>query len=267
MTTGLSGDQINAYLQRIGLTAPQPATAESLAAIQRAHLQAVPFEALDICPLNARFTLHLPDIYRKIVTNHRGGFCFEMNSLLASLLEGLGYEVHRMSAHFTDEPDSDHDQFDHMPLNVTAPVDGSRWFVDVAAGRQNPPRPVPLDGLSADGAYRTRCDGSLWHFEKRDELGPWLPQLVWDAEARQIGHFHERCAFFQDHNDSPFKRGPLVTRLTPEGRLTLSKRTLIITAQGERTERELNTDAEIRAVLRDQFGITIDFATWWEEST
>ncbi len=218
MTT-LTSDQVQRYLARIGLFGTFEPTAENLAEIQWAHVQTVPFEALDICPLGIPFSLETDAIYEKVVNRRRGGYCFELNQLAGTLLESLGYGVERMSAQFTDTPDEDHDTFDHMTLIVTVPGDGSRWFFDVAAGRQNPDRPVPLFDVSADRRFRTRMIDDLCHFEKALDDGAWVPQIAWTTTPRTIDDFRDRSMFFQVDPASDFKKGPLCTVMIPDGRL------------------------------------------------
>src|SRR6476659_9359361 len=113
----LSDKQIERYLMRIGLGGPLPSTAQTLSAIQWSHLHTVPFENLEICPLDRRFTLDISAVYEKVVERNRGGCCFELNGLLAFLLESLGFAVYRMAAHFADAAEPD--PFDHLVLDVT----------------------------------------------------------------------------------------------------------------------------------------------------
>jgi hypothetical protein len=86
--TALSNQPIDRYLAWIRLTGPLPSTAEMLAAIQWAHLHAISFESLDICPLDVPICLHVPDIYEKIVEYRRGGISYEQNSLLGATSSG-----------------------------------------------------------------------------------------------------------------------------------------------------------------------------------
>jgi N-hydroxyarylamine O-acetyltransferase len=78
---------LDAYLERIGLNG-RP----SIAQIHRAHLASIPFENLDP-HRGLRVSLEVEDLERKLVTERRGGYCFEQNLLLKAALEALGAEV------------------------------------------------------------------------------------------------------------------------------------------------------------------------------
>src|SRR4051794_33731222 len=88
---------VDAYLEGIRYAGPRAPSAETLRALHRAHLYAVPFENLDI-GRGRRLSLALPDLFDKIVTRRRGGFCYELNGLFGWLLESLGYRVTHLSA-------------------------------------------------------------------------------------------------------------------------------------------------------------------------
>lgn len=81
--------EIRAYLSRIGFHGPLDGSANTLAALQEAHVHSVPYENLDILR-GIPLSLEIPDLFRKIVKNRRGGYCFELNGLFAWLLECLG---------------------------------------------------------------------------------------------------------------------------------------------------------------------------------
>jgi N-hydroxyarylamine O-acetyltransferase len=78
---------LDAYLERIGLGG-RP----SIAQVHRAHLTSIPFENLDPHQ-GLSVSLEVEDLERKIVTERRGGYCFEQNLLLKAALEALGAEV------------------------------------------------------------------------------------------------------------------------------------------------------------------------------
>ncbi|HEV3322690.1 MAG TPA: arylamine N-acetyltransferase [Solirubrobacteraceae bacterium] len=78
---------LDAYLERIGLNG-RP----SIAQVHRAHLTSIPFENLDPHQ-GLPVSLEVEDLERKLVTERRGGYCFEQNLLLKAALEALGAEV------------------------------------------------------------------------------------------------------------------------------------------------------------------------------
>jgi len=57
----------------------------------------VPFEKLDI-HLGLAIKLDEEHLFEKIVTQRRGGFCYELNGLFAWMLRGLGFQVDLLSA-------------------------------------------------------------------------------------------------------------------------------------------------------------------------
>ena len=109
---------VDAYLTRIGAT-----RASDLPDLHRRHQTAVPFENLSI-HLGEQISLDPGDLFDKIVTRGRGGFCYELNGLFAVLLEMLGHKVTRVSARVGDGP-----PFDHLALLVD-----DAWLVDVGFG-------------------------------------------------------------------------------------------------------------------------------------
>jgi len=78
----------DAYLARIKYEGPLIPSLETLQGLHRAHVMTVPFENLDI-HLGRSITLAPADLFRKIVVERRGGYCFELNGLFALLLEDV----------------------------------------------------------------------------------------------------------------------------------------------------------------------------------
>ena len=87
-------DKVKAYFDRIGLTLPEHIVCDGalLKKIQYAHCTTIPYENLDIIR-NIPLSLEEDDLFEKIVVNHRGGYCFELNGLYGWLLRQLGYKV------------------------------------------------------------------------------------------------------------------------------------------------------------------------------
>src|SRR5713101_1007636 len=86
-----------AYLERINYHGSIAPAADTLRALQVAHLLTVPFENLSI---HAHEAIVLEDeaLFTKIVERRRGGFCYEANGLFAALLRMVGFDVAMLSA-------------------------------------------------------------------------------------------------------------------------------------------------------------------------
>ena len=66
---------IQQYLQRINYVDSIHPTIEVLSKLQLMHLMNVPFENLDI---HNNTRIDLTNLFNKIVTRKRGGFCYEL---------------------------------------------------------------------------------------------------------------------------------------------------------------------------------------------
>ena len=136
------GDQLDldAYLARTGYTGGLDPTVETLRGLHHAHTAAIPFENLDVA-LEREVRLDLDSVQRKLVTERRGGYCYEQNSLFAAVLERLGFVFTAHGARVrtagpTMRP------ITHVLLRVV--VDGEQWLADTRFGGMGPLEPVEL---------------------------------------------------------------------------------------------------------------------------
>jgi N-hydroxyarylamine O-acetyltransferase len=249
---------IEAYLTRINYSGSLEPTAETLRALQVAHLFAVPFENLSI---HAGEPIVLDDnaLFTKIVANRRGGFCYEANGSFAALLRGLGFDVAMLGAGVARPQGGFGPNFDHMTLMVTL---AERWLVDVGFG-DSFLEPLLLDARfdQAQGtrAFRIVEDNDHLILSRRNQGGDWEPQYRFTLQPYTFADYEEMCRFHQTSPDSHFTKGRLCSLATEEGRVTLSDMRLITTSgpQQLRDERTLTTEEEYDRVLRDQFGIVM----------
>jgi N-hydroxyarylamine O-acetyltransferase len=248
---------IQAYLDRIGYRGPLAPTAETLRALQVAHLQTVPFENLSI---HAHQPIVLDDesLFDKVVVRRRGGFCYELNGLFAALLRALGFQVTKLSAGVARGDGTFSPDFDHMALQVDLE---ERWLADVGFG-DSFREPLRLDERGEQPepprAFRIDEDGSHLLLQRRDGPGePWQPQYRFTLQSHEYADFAGMCRFHQTSPDSHFTRQTVCSLATPDGRITLSGRKLITTKGGERQELMLGSEEEREAALRELFGVVV----------
>lgn len=252
---------VAAYLARIGLDGPALPDVKTLRAMHWAHLQHVPFENLDILPLRRPIALEPDALFAKIVRRHRGGFCYELNGLLATVLRQIGFEVTLVSTQFILD-DGLSPAFDHLSLIVAIPGEEGRWLADVGCGNDSPAYPLALrDGFEefqaeTNAAYRIERADDRWRIQLKEADGEWSPRRTFTETPQQLADFSERCVYQQTGSDSHFTQGPLCSMNVPGGRVTISKGRLIETVDGLRTERELEP-GEFEAVLMERFGVDL----------
>ncbi len=245
-----------AYLQRIGYSGPLTPGSDTLRALHRAHLLSVPFENLDIS-LGRKIVADEAAILRKVVGLRRGGFCYELNGAFAALLRALGFEVTMLSARVARANGGEGPEFDHLALRV----DLERpWLADVGFGDSfvEPLRLEPTrEQCDPAGTFRLIEDGDRWYMQKKEHDDNWKAQYSFSLHPRRLEEFAGMCHFHQTSPESSFTRKRLCSRATPDGRITLSEMTLIVTQKGRRDERTLSSKEEWTSTLHERFGVNL----------
>jgi len=90
------------YLERINYSDKTEPEIEVLKALQKKHLLSVPFENLDI-HYKVPIELDLANVFKKVVIERRGGFCYELNGIFHELLNSIGFNVKMISARVFDQ--------------------------------------------------------------------------------------------------------------------------------------------------------------------
>lgn len=248
------------YLERLQYFQPVKPEIQTLQGLHRAHMLNVPFENLDI-GLKRSIRLNEEALWDKIILQGRGGFCYELNGLFAGLLKEIGFHVTYLNARVYNREGAPGIDFGHLALLVQIPDQPGRWLADVGFGDSfneplnfEPPG-EQVQGLRAFRLEKTAEGAILW---RRNYDGSWKRQYLLDLEPRRFPADYETGCFY--HQTSPlssFTRGSLISRATPDGRVSLEEGRLIVTKEGQRSERLLESQEEYRALLRQYFGVTL----------
>lgn len=153
--------------------------------MQRQHLLYIPYENLDL--LNGvPLSLTPEGLFQKIVLDHRGGYCFELQGAFYYLLKGLGYEVKQYAGRFMDEPGVIQMRR-HRILVVS--LSGKRYVCDVGVRSESSRIPLELtegleqrDGISL---YRYEKDPFYgWVLMQKEPGKAWKPLLGFTEEEQ-----------------------------------------------------------------------------------
>ncbi|HEX7390415.1 MAG TPA: arylamine N-acetyltransferase [Acidiphilium sp.] len=251
---------LDAYLARIGMTAPVAPDIGTLRALIAAHTASIPFENLDPF-LGVPVAIDLASVQRKLVGRNRGGYCFEQNRLFGDVLRRIGFDVTDLAARVLwGQPEDTITARSHMVLKVG--LEGRTWLVDVGFGGRTPTAPLDftadIEQATPHEAFRLIRPGD----------GDWRLQIGIEDAWRTLYRFDLQPQFFIDYRvsnywtstnpESKFVTSLTVARAAPGRRLTLNNREFAVRAIGGATERRVLRDAgEIRAVLEREFLIRL----------
>jgi N-hydroxyarylamine O-acetyltransferase len=218
---------LDAYLTRIALPERPLADAKGLAALQRAHRLAIPFENLDVI-LGRGIRVDSASVFAKLVTARRGGYCFEHNRLFLDALIALGFEARpllgRVWLAATETP-----PLTHTFSLVT--IDDHEWIADPGFGGSYTPI-MPL----VEGATTEAQDGARFRLG-RDRVHDWM--LLRDGhpgntDGRSTGTgFQSQYSFTRGQVwDADLELSNRWTSAAPESRFTQARLVSIVLPQG-----------------------------------
>ncbi len=248
---------VEKYLKRIGIEKIENEKGlELLSRLQYAHCTTVPYENLDLLRKKP-LSLKVEDIYKKVVENGRGGYCFEVNCLFEWLLKELGFETTTYFARFwrgeTGVPMKRH-------RIVRVDFEKESYICDVGIGSKAPRFPLKLEAETIQTQF-----GESYKLVKDDCFGWIIYELVkgeWQRyysfpEIPQFDIDFEAASYYcEAHPDSKFNKTHIISLKTKEGRKTINDRDYKEFTGDEVTYIEENmSDERLEQVLWIQFGL------------
>jgi N-hydroxyarylamine O-acetyltransferase len=248
---------VPAYLARVGLeTLPDP-TASGLNELHRAHVDAIPFENLDII-VGRGVDVSLPAIQAKLVGRRRGGYCFEHNTLFGALLDRAGFEVTRLAARVRMGVGFVRPRT-HMALLVRA--DGRPWLADVGFGGDGLLEPIRLEheATSRQGGWTYRVVREsewTWAVQGMRPEG-WLDLYGFTLEPQHPIDYVMANHFTSTHPLSSFTYLATVQCPGPARRLTMRGRRLVEALPDGTADEHPVEAGDLVDVLPERFGIAL----------
>lgn len=257
---------LGAYLDRIRLPARPTLDHHGLAALQRAHRLAIPFENLDVA-LGREIRIDSAAVFGKLVIGNRGGYCFEQNRLFLDALAALGFEARALLARVwlgaTETPPLTH------TLSLVT-IDGAEWIGDAGFGGSYAPVMPLVDGSEAEapdgarfllvrenGGWMLLRDGIAATTDGRGAGEGWQPQfgfttdIVHGADLALSNHWTSTAP------GTRFTTHRIVSIVLPHGFAGLTDRAYRRRAGGEETASEITDPRVYRMRLSMMFGIDL----------
>ena len=240
---------LDALLARIGLDRAPAADLDGLRTLHRAFLEHVPYEDIAV-QLGEAGRLDADALTARVLSDGRGGYCFELNTVFAWLLRAVGFQVTHHQAVVGGEGPTN-----HMALFVH--LDGETWLADAGLG-EGFMEPLPL----REGRYDR---GPLTYTLRREDAGSWwVGQHEWgsidgfriDPPACTVADFEPHHRRLSSDPESPFVRTLVVQRPLDDRIITLRARTLSEVGPSVNTKRVVSRE-EFGTVLTDVFGVVL----------
>ncbi len=250
---------VDGYLLHLGVER-EPPSVDALQRLVAAHLDRVPFETTWI-GLGERWALDPEAAVRRIVGEHRGGYCFILNDAFSELLTALGYAVtrHVGGVHDIGGPVAPA-MSNHLVLVVG--LDAERWYVDVGMG-DGPAAAMPLvEGTLDQAPYR-------YELQRTTGAADWLlvygppgtePTMAMAFGDSPVGieAFVTRHVELSTSPSSGFVRVPTAQRRLVD-RVTIVRACTVTRADAAGSTKVIvDQRGDWFELLADEFGLTFD---------
>ncbi|MCA0209029.1 MAG: arylamine N-acetyltransferase [Proteobacteria bacterium] len=246
---------LSRYLARIGHAGPVAPTLEGLAALQAAHIAAIPFEAIDALT-GAGIEIDAGAVDAKLIGQRRGGYCFEQNSLFLRALLAIGFDAEGLLGRVRWMLPDDAPPTPRTHMVVRVRVGGRPWLADVGFGAAVPPQPLAMDSeepqQTRHESYRVVRHGDAWQVAAAIE-GAWRTLYRLDHLSPPPIDYELGNWYTSTHPDSHFRHQLIAARTTAEARYGLRDNRLTTRLIDGRVDRRYLTADEIERALSEIF--------------
>ena len=255
---------VDAYLALLGLQRPEKPDLEFLDELIYRHQLTVPFDTMDTYLTKQLAPLDIDVLFQKVVYEHRGGYCFQLNSLFCSLLVSLGYNAWGVFARVYIGPFMS--GVGHRGTVVN--IDGKKYFLDVGCGGAMPSFAVEIGGpkRTVHGeTYWTELRDDQWYELRRyrsngalDEGGKPIEAITcfFIPEPALNSDFEPLNFMMSGTPESSYCKAPKLNKRLEDGFISFAKGKFVEMRNGVRTEVDMDPTELDDAVLA-RFGIVL----------
>ncbi|CAL2077372.1 N-hydroxyarylamine O-acetyltransferase [Tenacibaculum sp. 190524A05c] len=244
---------VESYLKRIDYSGNISPSIETLNKLHAHHLFNIPFENIDIHirkPLN----LEKSKLYNKIITNNRGGICYELNGLFFHLLKSLNFKTWIISGRVFDKTKGYGPNYDHLALIVK--IEEKEYLVDVGFGDFSlTPLIINSKAKNTNQTFIIDKLKENYRVSKKTKRGI-KPLYIFKKEEQKISNFLEMSLFHQTSSNSKFTQNLLITIKTADGRDTITNKIYKSKSRVNEVKEEIKTLSSFLEKLNNSFGIS-----------
>ncbi len=245
------------YFERIRFSGTPEMSMHVLKTIHQLHPKHIPFENIDSYTGTVP-SLDLDDIFKKLVTDSRGGYCYEQNLLLKEALSTLGFHVELQLGRVVWRRE-ENSSAARSHLMLTADMEGQKYLVDCGFGTTTLTAPLLLNTeepqQTPNGLFKiSQKEGVylLWIWKEK-----WLPIYRFALEKVEQADLEISNWYLSTHPESNFKKNLVLSKVDEEARYTFSENVLNIRHEkGGKESVLIKNNEELFVMLKDTFGLT-----------
>ena len=228
----LSDKNLAAYMDRISYHGPLLPTLQVLDDLHKAHVTTICFENINPF-LKLPLSVDLNDIFRKLIIEKRGGYCFEQNLLFAAVLQKIGFRLDMLTArvvfNITQLPPRTHMLLKIYEKNRT-------WLADVGFGTKGILLPLLMEPefRPRHFAGRTFRVQSRGRFRILQSIihNTWTDLYIFSHEPQEWIDYKMANHYVSTHPDSKFTQMLIMQIHTETSQITLKGNEIIETRGG-----------------------------------
>lgn len=259
------------FFSRLQISPKEDVTFEDLHGILLQMGYVLPYENLDVMEKNVR-KISRVNVQEKLLLTHRGGLCYELNSLLYYFLVDCGFDVCRVVGTVYDlgtnnwKPDDGH-------VIIILNHHDQKYIIDGGFASHLPLYPVPFSGeviSSQTGKYRIRKqntekgtyllemkkgeNGESTQFLDSEPTDTWSVGYAFTLDEVDTDKVNLVQNTIVEHPESPFNKKHIVCKLIEGGHISLTRRSFTQTKNGKKRKRTINEE-EFCQILEEDFDI------------
>lgn len=254
----MENKELDQYFGRIEAEIPNHniGKLELLKKIHQLHPKHITFENLDTFTGKTP-SLQADTIFNKLVTDHRGGYCYEQNLLFKDVLESLGFSIKMHLARVVwGSRDGSGTARSHMML--TTEIEGMHYLVDVGFGSMTLTAPILLKPdivqETPNGQFRLINENGFYRLEVLKE--EWLPIYKFSLEEAEFSDLEMANWYIATGLDSVFRKFLMITRVDEEARYALFNTTFNIRwNDGRKENSDISDKDQLVFILKTYFNL------------
>lgn len=208
---------------------------------------------------NELLSLDVEVLFKKIIENKKGGYCFEHNKLVHHLFFSIEESIESKLARVVYNKDIDAGRTHRMNIII---ISGKKYIIDLGFGGYTPDTLVPLDGeevVSPIGrTFRVRkVDDTIFCFEvlKDDKF---FVLYTFDNYLYQESDFDISHFYTSHFPKAKFVTDLVMTKFFKDGVKVINGGKFFTLDSSLKQEEVLINDKEIKRIFNDEFKLQIN---------